>query len=69
MRLEGGVRLLPQHSVVFERFFDIGSVLINAADITKAQQMSKQILHFTFSERCIVIHIHEKDQQDAHFFK
>ena len=23
--------------------------------------------NFTFSEQCIVIHIREKDQQDAHF--
>jgi len=25
------------------------------------------ILNFTFSAPCIVIHIREKDQQDAHF--
>ena len=27
-----------------------------------------QRMNFTFSEPCLVIHMHEKDQQDAHFF-
>jgi len=30
--------------------------------------VEKVLANSTFSETCIVIHIHEKDQQDAHFF-
>jgi len=32
------------------------------------RKVLKVKLFFTFSELCIVIHIREKDQQDAHFF-
>jgi hypothetical protein len=62
------------------RLANIGRLNLHRKYVTKCETVAKfnknvwpsygvmAMYNFTFSEVCIVIHIHEKNQQDEHFF-